>query len=48
MIADLKPDQSVAIQQNSDDVNLGISYDTSSARNTAASDGMSNSSWRWV
>jgi len=29
-----KPDQSVAIQQNSDDVNLGISYDINSARNT--------------
>jgi hypothetical protein len=29
-----KPDQSVAIQQNSDDVNLRISYDVNSARNT--------------
>jgi hypothetical protein len=28
-----KPDQSVAIQQNCDDVNLRISYDINSARN---------------
>jgi hypothetical protein len=34
MIADLKPDESVAIQQNSDDVNLRISYDINPARNT--------------
>ena len=37
MIADLKPDDSVAIQQNSDDVNLPISYDIKSARNMYAS-----------
>ena len=36
MIADLKPDDSVAIQRNIDDVNLGISYDINSARNTHA------------
>jgi hypothetical protein len=30
-----KPDQSVAIQQNSADVNLRISYDVNSARNTS-------------
>ena len=29
MIADLKPDESVAIQRNSDDVKLRISYDIS-------------------
>jgi hypothetical protein len=28
-----KPDESVAILQNSDDVNLRISYDINSARN---------------
>ena len=31
-----KPDESVAIQQNSDDVNLRISYDINSARNMYA------------
>jgi hypothetical protein len=34
MITDLKPDQSMRIQQNSDDVNLRISYDINSARNS--------------
>ena len=37
MIADLKPDESVAIQENSDDVNLRFSYDVNSARNMYAS-----------
>ena len=31
------PDESMVIQQNSDDVNLRISYDINSARNTQAS-----------
>jgi hypothetical protein len=30
-----KPDESVAIQQNSDDVDLRIPYDINSARNTS-------------
>ena len=34
MIADLKPDESAAIQQNSDDVNLRIPYDINSASNS--------------
>ena len=34
MITDLKPDQSMRIQQTSDDVNLRISYDINSARNS--------------